>query len=502
MHYSLDNLKGDLIAGTTAALVALPLALAFGIASGLGPGAGLLGAIIAGFIASMFGGTPLQITGPTAPMTILVATIVASHGAGIALLTIAFAGLFQIAFGILKLGKLIEYLPRPVVSGFMTGIALLIIIEQLKKFIPTGYLAVLVMTSCALFLILWSRFSFPVPGAIVIVVASIIWSFFIGTPLTAIGEIPPINFEIFFPLNFSLEVILLPAISLAVLGSIDTLLTSVIVDRMAGTRHSSNKELIGQGLGNTAAGLLGGLAGAGATIRTIINVRSGASSRLSSTVHSIILLLIALFFTSFFKHIYLAVLGGILLYVGITIIDYIALKNIKNVPLSDALIFFSTTVMTVVFNLVVAVIIGVLIASILFIKRMTELSFKQVSVESQLPPRKRAFAEKLSKKLAIYQLSGPLFFGAVSSFEKELSKVYLPEYILLKLFGVISVDESGALALNDFIKDAKKKGCTILICGIQEEPKRVMDKLGVLKTLGYANIFDKPLAAIMFVKKR
>ncbi|MBW2725774.1 MAG: SulP family inorganic anion transporter, partial [Deltaproteobacteria bacterium] len=356
------NLQGDLFGGVTAGIVALPLALGFGVASGLenGAAAGLYGAIAVGLLAALFGGTPSQISGPTGPMTVVVAGIVGSLTGDVVWIfaMVALSGLFQVVLGILRLGRYIHYVPYPVISGFMSGIGAIVIILQLAQLvghdpasgtvaalrsIPSDFQNInpsaLIFGLCTIAIIyIVPRFTKRVPSTLVALVVMTAGSVMFSVDLPRIGEIPrglptptipSWDFEKF-------QLILIPAAMLAVVGSIDSLLTSLVADSVTKTRHDSERELMGQGIGNIVAGLIGGLPGAGATMRTVVNVRSGGKTHLSGVVHAVLLLAILLALGPLASLIPMAVLAGILITVGIGIVDTKGLSHIRRAPRGDA----------------------------------------------------------------------------------------------------------------------------------------------------------------------
>jgi SulP family sulfate permease len=355
------SLKGDIFGGVTAGIVALPLALAFGVQSGLGASAGLYGAMILGLLAAVFGGTNTQISGPTGPMTVVSATVVAAAIAkygqiesamGVIILTFLFAGIFQILFGVLKIGKYIKYIPYPVLSGFMSGIGVIIIIFQffpvlglpspgkiftVFKDLPEAVsilnpVSLGITIATILIIYLFPKLSKVVPGTLVALILITLISFFFSLETPLIGDmpkgLPALKIGSLSGISFSdFSMILLPAITLAGLGAIDTLLTSVVADNLTRTRHNSNKELIGQGIGNMVSSLFGGIPGAGATMRTVVNVKSGGKTRLSGIIHALLLFIILLGLGKYVAFIPLAALAGVLITVGIGIVDVRGMKN-------------------------------------------------------------------------------------------------------------------------------------------------------------------------------
>ena len=414
IHFPVFPRKGDLYGGITAGIVALPLALAFGVQSGLGAIAGLYGAIVLGIIASLFGGTPTQISGPTGPMTVVSASVgmmaiqhAGSLEKGIGMIIIIFflAGLFQILFGVLRLGKYIRYIPYPVLSGFMSGIGVIIIILQLFPMVgltsPSSIIktvgeipeAITSVSPLALFfglgtiaiIYLFPLLTKKIPGTLIAVILMSALAYLLKSDIPVIGDIkgglPAIRISEVLHLQWSqLSYVFFPALTLAGLGAIDTLLTSVVADNITKTRHNSNRELIGQGIGNMAASLIGGIPGAGATMRTVVNIRSGGTTAWSGLINGFFLLIILLGAGKLVSHIPLSVLAGILLTVGISIIDLKGLADIRLIPRSDAVVLILVLILTVFVDLLQAVGIGMVIASVLFMKRTGDMVEKNMKV--------------------------------------------------------------------------------------------------------------------------
>ena len=406
-----NNLKGDIYGGITAAVIALPLALAFGVSSGAGPIAGIYGAVFVGFFAALFGGTPAQISGPTGPMTVVMAVVFTQYtsmfpddpvkGAAVAFTVVILGGLFQILFGVLKLGRYIELVPHPVVSGFMSGIGIIIILLQLGPILgQAGAAKPLVVVQEAS-----GYFANAQPGAVILGIITLIIVYSVPrflprlnrlmpSPLLALlvgtvvyitlmpdsgaptlGEIPT-GFPA--PIVPTFEVALFAgmvksALMLAVLGSIDSLLTSLVADNITRSYHKSNRELIGQGIGNTIAGIFGGLPGAGATMRTVVNVKAGGLTPISGALHAVILLVIVLGAGVLAEDIPKAVLAGILIKVGTDIIDWDYLKRLNTAPKAGVVIMFTVFFVTVFVDLITAVALGLIMASFLFMQRMVDL---------------------------------------------------------------------------------------------------------------------------------
>ena len=403
-----SNISGDIFGGLTAAVVALPLALAFGVQSGMGAIAGLYGAIALGIFAALFGGTNTQISGPTGPMAVVASAIVAGEVAlygsldaalGTIVATFVLAAAFQIGMGLSRIGQYIRYMPYPVISGFMSGIGLIIIFMQIFPFLGLtsprtivdifiglpavveriNYQAVGLTLVTITIIYLFPKVTKKVPATLVALILLSLLSAFMGLDVSVIGNIPQGLPDVHVYTLLSMDwhhpmVIIIPALTLAALGAIDSLLTSVVADNMTKTQHDSNKELIGQGIGNMIAGLVGGLLGAGATMRTVVNINAGGTGNLSGIVHGLALLVVLLGAGAYAKLIPLPVLAGILITVGIGIIDYKGIKHLFRVPRADAIVMIIVLFLTVFVDLLQAVAIGLVLAALLFMKQMGEVA--------------------------------------------------------------------------------------------------------------------------------
>lgn len=505
------NIKGDIFGGLTAGIVALPLALAFGVQSGLGASAGLYGAMALGLFAAIFGGTNTQISGPTGPMTVVSATIVsvaiAKYGnidsaIGIILLTFLLSGVFQILFGILKIGKYIKYIPYPVLSGFMSGIGIIIVIFQIfpmlglvspKNIIAVfiampnvvnkfNYISIILATSTILLIYLVPKITKIVPSTLIAIILVTAIGFLLNLNVPLIGDmpkgLPSLKIASLLGLQFSdLGFVFMPAIALAGLGAIDSLLTSVVADNITRTKHNSNKELIGQGIGNIASSLFGGIPGAGATMRTVVNVKSGGKTKLSGVIHAILLLLIVLGLGKYVAYIPLSVLAGILITVGISIIDTKGLKNILNIPRSDAFILIIVLLLTVFIDLLQAVGIGMVLASVIFMRKASDMVESTVSL-SRVDKYDREIAWSDEANLAlqhehvyIKRFDGPLFFGVAAKMMERLNKIPKDaKVIIFRMRKVPYIDQSGLYALEEVIKEMQKMGIVVVLTMTQPQP--------------------------------
>ena len=518
------HLSGDIFGGVTAAVVALPLALAFGVQSGMGAIAGLYGAIALGIIAALFGGTSTQISGPTGPMAVVTAAVVSGEVAlygsleaaiGTIVATFVLAGIFQILMGLSRIGQYIRYMPYPVISGFMSGIGLIIIIMQIFPFLgltspsqiidvfltlpqniaqSNGY-AILLALCTILTIYLFPYITKKVPSALVALIVLTAISTILKLPVPVIGEIPTglptLHIDTLLQLDWHHPmVMIIPALTLAALGSIDSLLTSVVADNKMKTQHDSNKELVGQGLGNLTAALFGGLLGAGATMRTVVNINAGGVTKLSGVVHGMILLIILLGAGTYASLIPLPVLAGILITVGIGIIDYKGLKHITRVPRSDAIVMMIVLILTVFVDLLQAVAMGLVLAALLFMKQMGDAAeSKAVSAslndfsDNFLDAQEKALSDTIKQQIYIQHFDGPIFFGFTAHFKKMMQALPDVTIVIFRMSQVPSIDQSGMYALEDAILQLHKKGITVIISGIQKQPLDMLKNIRLVPFL-------------------
>ncbi len=517
--FNKETLFGDIFGGLTAAVVALPLALAFGVQSGMGAIAGLYGAIALGILAAIFGGTKTQISGPTGPMVVVSAAVIAGEIAiygsleaafGTIIATFVLAGIFQILMGVSGIGKYIRYMPYPVVSGFMSGIGLIIIALQIFPFFGlkspsdvveiltslgniVGHVniqaALLALATIAI-IYLFPRVTKKVPSALVALVGLTIISVLFEMNVPIIGDIPKgfpdihidtlLTMDWHHPMNM-----VVPALTLAALASIDSLLTSVVADNKTKTKHNSNKELIGQGFGNVVAGLIGGLPGAGATVRTVVNIDSGGRTQLSGIIHGVTLLIILLGAGAYAKLIPIPVLAGILITVGIGIVDYKGLKHIMHVPKSEALIMVIVLILTTFVDLLQAVAVGMVMASILFMKSMSDIAENKASAilieeeTGEVMNLKEKDGDR-SQQVYVQSFYGPIFFGFASHFTELITKLPKVNIVVFRLEEVPYIDQSGMYAIEDAVLALEKRGIEVYFVGM---PKQVEDMLRNIKLI-------------------
>ena len=534
--FHLKNIRGDVLGGLTAAVVALPLALAFGNAA-LGPGGaiyGLYGAVVVGFLAALFGGTPAQVSGPTGPMSVTVAGVIAGLAAAgvpkdlsieqilpLVMASVVFGGLFQILFGILRLGKYITLVPYSVVSGFMSGIGVIIIALQIGpllgiktqgnvitslstlagNFEPNGAaISVAVMTLAIVFLTPRKISQWvPSPLLALLVVTPISLLFKdggldrIGTPGPIPEGLPSLSIPSgLYTINEYFPVILKAGIVLAVLGAIDSLLTSLVADNISQTRHNSNRELIGQGIGNAVAGLFSGLPGAGATMRTVINVKSGGSTPLSGMVHSIVLLIVLLGAGGAAEQIPTALLAGILIKVGLDIIDWGFLLRAHRLSLKTASVMYGVLLMTVFWDLIWAVLVGVFIANMLTIDSITETQLEGMEADNpfntesnnnaanaQLPSDEKALLDRCAGEVMLFRLKGPLSFGAAKGITERMMLIRNYKVLILDITDVPRLGVTATLAIEDMVQEALNNSRKAYVAGATGRVKDRLAKFGV-----------------------
>lgn len=520
MKYSLSSFKGDFLGGITAGVIGLPLCLAFGAASGLGPIAGLYGGITLGILAAVFGGTPTQISAPTGPMTVL-STLIISHeiyifgslekALGAILLTFILAGVFQIILGVLRLGKYINYLPYPVISGFMSGIGVIVIAMQFQHLFGSSVksptvidcfmnlpmyvsqmnwqaLLIGVITLATVFLTpkVTKHVPAPLVGLAVGTGLSILFKFDIKT----IGEIPTalptLHLDTIFGIDKTrITHIILPAISLGALGMIDTLLTSVIADKVTKTKHESNRELIGQGIGNIGAAIIGGIPGAGTTTVTLANIKTGASTRLSGVFQGLFILMILMFGAKYAANIPYAVLAGLLVSIGFNIMDYSVFRELKIIPQSDKLIIFIVLILTIVWDLLYATGIGFMLSSIFFMKKMAD-TIDRDSKESKIDnisSKLLSFfddADKFRKDVYIKTLRGPIFFGFANRLEDDIKKIPNIRCLIMDFKDVPYMDQTGLYSVRDAIIDLKNSGISVCLTQLNKDCKHMLIGVGII----------------------
>ena len=525
---NLTHKRGDIFGGITAAVIALPMALAFGVASGAGAEAGLYGAILVGFFAALFGGSPTLISEPTGPMTVVFTAVIAKliasdpvNGMAMAFTVVVMAGLFQILFGLMKLGKYVTLMPYTVVSGFMSGIGIILIILQLGPLLgqpsPSGGVIAVIenlptlisgietnetilalLTLAILFLIPKKFKQYLPPPLVALVVCTLISVIFLSSnEIRRIGEIPTGLPNLQLPV-FSAEqwqVMVIDAIVLGMLGCIDALLTSVIADSITRKRHNSDKELVGQGLGNIMSGLFGGLPGAGATMGTVVSIQAGARTALSGLVRAGILLIVILWAADLTSVIPLAVLAGIALKVGIDIIDWGFLKRAHKVSGKGALITYGVILLTVFVDLIAAVGIGLFVANVMTITRLSELQENDVKAitdpdktDLDLLAREKEILRDAKGKIMLLYMRGTMIFGSSRAITRKNSQFGGCHSLIVDIADVKHLGVSAALALEESILEMINAGRSVYIVTTKEQALKRLGRLDVLKNIPDENI--------------
>ena len=531
--FDFSHLRGDVFGGLTAGVVALPLALAFGEASGAGPIAGVYGAILVGFFAALFGGTPSQISGPTGPMIVVFAGVFASLSGDLGMIfaTVILAGVFQILFGVLGFGQYIRLVPYPVVSGFMSGIGCIIIALQLARLFGHepeggGTIPALLEVPAAMADPNYSALGVGLLTLGIVFAWPARWGKYLPSPLVALivgtsvglgldsvpilGNIPT-GLPSFIMPSVSGDTFLImmeAALILAILGAIDSLLTSLVADNMTRTRHDSNRELIGQGVGNMAAGFFGGIPGAGATTRTVVNIRTGGVTRLSGVLHAVFLLAVVLVLAPLASQIPHAVLAGILVKVGYDIVDFSYLKRAHKGPRFDLILMVMVLSLTVFVDLITAVAAGVVVAAIAYVKQVSDAQLALVAGEtdshSQGPSdREVALLNECGDHLTYFDFGGPLSFGAAADLGHHVRERLSPQHhvaLALDFSRVPFMDVSALRAIETIAQDAAHAGKHLFVCGINEAVAQSLDGMGVSDFLPADTRFDTRFEALSAAK--
>jgi len=528
-----QSLRGDIYGGVTAAVVALPLALAFGVASGAGALAGLYGAIFVGFFAAVFGGTPSQISGPTGPMTVVMAALITqfAHEPAMAFTVVMMGGVLQIVFGFAGIGRYIKLVPYPVVSGFMSGIGCIIVVLQMSAVlgypIPAGSIivklaalpamlanpqwqAVALSALCLLVMYLTpKRIARLLPPPLLALSIGTIVGVFLLKQAPVIGDIPSGLPTPSLP-TFSLQyfpLMLQSALVLAFMGSVDSLLTSLVADSLTGTHHDSNRELLGQGLGNLMAGAFGAIPGAGATMRTVVNIGAGGRTQVSGALHAIILLTIVLGVGKVASYIPLAVLGGILLRVGIDIVDWRYIKRVPRAPRAGVIIMLVTLILTVLVDLITAVAVGIVMASILFVKRMADVQTKSARLladpdeATHLNPEEADILREGKGRIVLFHMEGPLSFGSARDIARMLVSSREKDVLVIDLSDVPFIDSSASISLEEAMAALQRDNDVVLLCGLQPAVRETLDKIGMIKSIPANRILGTRLDALRTAKQ-
>ncbi len=515
--------RGDLLAGLTVGVVALPLALGFGVASGVGATAGIVTAIVAGIVAAIFGGSSVQVSGPTGAMAVVLVPIVAHDGIGAVASVAIIAGAMVLMMGLAGLGRLIQFVPWPVLEGFTVGIAVTIALQQVPLLLGeskgtgstviesawnaishvtwnTAAETLLLGALVVAVMVLWPRVTKRVPSSIVAVVVVTLLSLLFHFSVPTIGALPHHLPAPKMP-DLGLAAIRRlagPALAVAILAAIESLLSARVADAMTGsTRTSDTREMVGQGLANMAAGLFGGMPATGAIARTAVNVRAGAKTRVAAITHALVIVTVILVAAPIVTRIPLAVLGGVLVMTAVKMVDHARVTTVVRAHVSEAVVFALTAVVTVAVNLVTAIEVGLVVAGILALRSIASGSGatqEDLAEHHDGPVDETAL---LSDHIAVFRLDGALFFGAAPRFLEQFRQVEGVEVVILRLRGLTFIDASGADALAQIIDEFDGRGITILIKGVRAEHGRFLATAGVLAELdAKGHVFDGLDAAI------
>ena len=514
----------DVIAGIMVGIVALPLAIAFAIASGVSPEKGLITAVVGGFLVSFLGGSRVQIGGPTGAFIVILYGIVQQYGVNGLMLATIMSGVILMIMGFAQFGSLIKFIPYPVIVGFTSGIAVIIFSSQIKDFlgldlavVPADFIgkwtayahsfptldpsSLMIGAIALLIILLWPRVSRKIPGSLVAIIVTTVMVRYlqldVATIASRFGEIPSTIPPPSLP-SFDLATIqqlIMPATTIALLGAIEALLSAVVADGMIGSRHKSNMELIAQGAANIITPLFGGIPVTGAIARTATNVKNGGRTPVAGIVHALTLLLIMLLFGKWAKLIPMPALAAILIVVAWNMSEVKVFRQLLKSPRSDVIVLLTTFGLTVVFDLTLAIEIGMLLAVILFMKRMAQLSNVGV-ITNELTDRDEEddpntiVTRKVPAGVEVFEINGPFFFGAASKFREAMRIVEkAPKIRIIRMRSVLSIDATGLNMMNELLKDCKKTGTRLILSGVHAQPLFALQQYGLYDEVGEENIF-------------
>ena len=520
-NYSLDQFYKDVTSGIIVAIIALPLSIALAIASGVSPEKGLHTAIIAGFLISFLGGSRVQIGGPTGAFMIIIYGIISKYGMDGLIISTIMAGIMLVIMGLSRLGSIIKFIPYPITTGFTSGIALVIFTTQIKDFlglsidhIPESFLgkwsayfnnldkmnftSIFIGLLSLLIIIYWPKVNRKIPGSLVALIFATAIAYFFNLDVETIGskfgnlssafpkpEIPNVNLD-------DIKYLIQPAFTIAILGGIESLLSAVVADGMIGGKHRSNTELIGQGVANIASGLFGGIPATGAIARTAANIKNGGRTPVAGMVHSITLLIIMLVLMPYTKLIPLSALAAILIVVSYNMSEWRSFKGIFGAPKSDIAVLLITFLLTVMVDLVVAIEVGVVLASLLFMKRMSDVTnVKNIALDmsEEDEDKEEHIITNISGEMVMYEINGPFFFGAADKFMRVIEEVQRStETIVIKMTNVPAMDATALRAMDILYKACKKHDIELMLWNVQSQPYSVFVKSGFIEKIGIENV--------------
>ena len=531
--YSKAQLIKDIIAGIIVAIIALPLSIALAIASGVGPEQGLYTAIIAGFFISFFGGSRVQIGGPTAAFVVIIYGIVAEYGTDGLIVATILAGIILVIMGICRFGSLIKYIPYTITTGFTCGIAVTLFVGQLKDFfglqmksVPSEFLdkiiaygknigtinvtATVIGLLAVAIMLIWPKVTDKIPGSLVAIIVTTAIVYFAKLDVNTIGSVyGQLNssFPKFHVPAISMKLVqqmLSPAFTIAVLAAIESLLSAVVSDGMIGDTHKSNAELIGQGLGNIFSGLFGGIPATGAIARTAANVRNGGRTPIAGITHCVTLTVILLVLMPLAALIPMTTLAAVLLVVAANMADWESFFRLcKSAPKSDIIVLVATFFLTVFFDLVVAIEIGVVLAALLFMKRMAETADIKAWKYTDSPDITPGEAEKLRDiphSISVFEICGPMFFAAADQI-LNINSHHHTKAVVIRMRSVPAIDASAMKSLHELSNRAKRKNITLIFSHVNEQPMHVMEKDGFIELVGKENFHENIVDALDYAEK-
>lgn len=531
--YTKQQFLKDIISGIIVAIIALPLSIALAIASGVGPEQGLYTAIIAGFFISFFGGSRVQIGGPTAAFVVIIYGIVAQYGTDGLIVATILAGIILVIMGICHFGSLIKYIPYTITTGFTCGIAVTLFVGQLKDFfgmdiasVPSEFLnkiivyakniktinlsASLIGIAAVVIMLIWPKITDKIPGSLVAIITTTAIVYFAKLPVNTIGSVYgelDSSFPSFHVPSISMNLIqkmLSPAFTIAVLAAIESLLSAVVSDGMIGDTHKSNAELIGQGLGNIFSGLFGGIPATGAIARTAANVRNGGRTPIAGITHCVTLTIILLVLMPLAALIPMTTLAAVLLVVAANMADWKSFFNLcKSAPKSDIIVLVATFFLTVFFDLVVAIEIGVVLAALLFMKRMAETAGIKAWKYTDSPDITPGEADKLRDiphSISVFEICGPMFFAAADQI-LNINSNHHTKAVVIRMRSVPAIDASAMRSLHELAGRAKKKNITLIFSHVNEQPMHVMEKDGFIELVGKENFHQNIMDALDYAER-
>ena len=522
-----QQITKDIISGIIVAIIALPLSIALAIASGVSPEKGLITAIFAGFVISFLGGSKVQIGGPTAAFVTIIYSIIQEHGLDGLITAVIMAGVMLAIMGLLKFGSLIKFIPKTITVGFTAGIALTLMSTQLKdflglqiaevpsEFIPkwesyiqnistTSIWSVAIGFLCIAIIVLWPKINKTIPGSMIALIVATLLVKFLNISIDTIGSrFNEISSSVPVPVmpSFSIATInklFVPAVTIAILGALESLLSAVVADEMVGDTHDSNMELVAQGLANIASGLFGGIPATGAIARTASNVKSGGRSPIAGMVHAITLLITMLVLMPLAKMIPMTALSAILIVVAYNMSEWRIFKALLKAPKSDVAVLLITFGCTVIFDLVVAIGFGMVVTMALFMKRVSDTtSIRDLVDEEVFDDEITRVLEKADGKINVYQVNGPMFFGVVQDFISKMKELEsTTEVVILDMRHTHAVDASAVDAMTKLLKQCNKLNIKLYLTHVQEQPMKALDKMGFSIKVGESNIFETKTEAI------